>query len=426
MPNQFTLPNGLRVMLAPVNGTDTVSVLVLVRVGSRYEPAHLNGACHFIEHMMFKGTRRRPTAQHISRTLDAIGADFNAFTSKNHTGYYVKVDKSHLRLGLDIIDDMIFDSKMDKDELDRERGAIIQEIHMYEDNPMMHVSDLLEEVMFDGSTLGWEIAGTPKIIREVDADELCAFWKKFYQPSNMVLVVSGNMDERVRSWINETFGKRNSLHKTFDGFEPFAHHKPHRKPLARVQNKPTEQIQLAIGFPSFGAQDPRGAALTLMGVILGGNMSSRLFVEVRERRGLAYFVRVANDAYEEVGNFMIRAGLDKKRLDVAMTTIMKELRTIARAPVTVKELRDAKAYVRGQMAIRLEDSYQRAQWFAREKMFHRRVRTPEQYLKEIESVTRTQVHRAAKEILDLSQMSLAAVGPFKDGNDLLRKAGLGR
>lgn len=422
--NQFTLDNGLRVMLAEVNGTDTVSVLVLVRVGSRYEPARLNGACHFIEHMMFKGTRRRPTAQHISRTLDAIGADFNAFTGKNYTGYYVKVDKSHLHLGLDIIGDMIFASKMDRDELNRERGVIIEEIHMYEDNPMMHVSDLLEEVMFDGSTLGWEIAGKPKIIREVDRDEMFNFWEEFYQPSNMVLVVSGNIDAKGKRWIQETFGKRKSAHKTFRTFTAFASHKPHRKPLARVQTKPTEQVQIAMGFPSFGMRDPRNTALTLLGVILGGNMSSRLFVEVRERKGLAYFVRVANEAYEEVGNFMIRAGLDKKRMDVAMTTIMKELRKIIRAPVTAKELRDAKAYVRGQMAIRLEDSYERAQWFAREKMFQSRVRTPEQYLKTIESVTLKQVHHASKDVIDLSQMSFAAVGPFKDGNDLLKKSKL--
>jgi predicted Zn-dependent peptidase len=421
---QFTLDNGLRVMLAPVNGTDTVSVLVLVRVGSRYEPAHLNGSCHFIEHMMFKGTRRRPTAQHISRALDAIGADFNAFTGKNYTGYYVKVDKSHLELGLDMIDDMIFSSKMDKDELNRERGAIVEEIHMYEDNPMMHVSDLLERVMFEGSTLGWEIAGTPKIIREVDRDEMFTFWKKYYQPSNMVLVVSGNIDKRVKRWIDQTFGKRTSTHKTFDGFEPFTKHEPHKHPLARVQTKPTEQIQLAIGFPSFGLQDPRNPALSLLGVILGGNMSSRLFVEVRERKGLAYFVRVANDAYEDVGNFMIRAGLDKKRLDVAVTTIMRELKKIVRTPVTAKELRDAKTYVRGQMAIRFEDSYERADWFARQKMFQKSVRTPEQYLKLMEQVTLKDVKVVAAQVLDFKQMSVAAVGPFKSGQELLKKARL--
>ena len=237
---QYTLDNGLRVILAPVVGTDTVSVLTFVRVGSRYEYQKINGSSHFIEHILFKGTKRRPTAQHISRALDAIGADYNAFTGKNLTGYYVKVDKSHLELGIDIIDDMLFASKMDADEMNRERGAIVEEIHMYEDNPMMHVSDILEEVMFEGSSLGWEIAGTPKIIQEVDRDEIHTFYKKYYQPSNMVLVVSGNIDRKVNTWIEARFGKRKNSKEELTGFESFIQHAPHNKPLARVQNKETE------------------------------------------------------------------------------------------------------------------------------------------------------------------------------------------
>ena len=421
----FTLDNGMRVMMTPVAGTETVSVLVLVRVGSRYEYADISGASHFIEHMMFKGTRRRPTAQHISRTLDAIGADYNAFTGKKVTGYYVKVDKSHLELGIDLIDDMIFSSKFDKDEMNRERGAIVEEIHMYEDNPMMHVSELLERVMFDGSTLGWEIAGTPDIIRNVDRDEMHAFYKKNYQPSNMVLVVSGNIDRRVKKWIDARFGKRKNQKDVPSGFE--LHVDSGKKgPRARVQSKPTEQIQLAMGFPSFGEQDARNPAVQLLATILGGNMSSRLFTEVRERKGLAYFVRAMNTSYEETGVFMIRAGLDKKRLDVAVKTIMKEVRKIKREKVTSRELKAAKAYIRGQMAIRMEDSFQRAQWYAREKMFQRRVRSPKAYLKQLEAVTAADIQEAATIVFNEKQLSVAAVGPFKSGADLLRKAGLAK
>jgi len=258
---------------------------------------------------------------------------------------------------------------------------------------------------------------------KIDRDEMFAFWKKYYQPSNMVLVISGNIDKRVRTWVEQRFGKRKGTGEGLDGFEEFVSHKPQSLPRARVQTKPTEQIQLAIGFPSFGIQDPRNVALTLLGVILGGNMSSRLFVEVRERKGLAYFVRVANDAYEEVGNFMIRAGLDKNRLDVATKTILKELRKIVREPVSAKELRDAKAYVRGQMAIRLEDSFERASWFAKQKMFQSRVHTPQTYLKQIDAVTRRDVQQVAKDVLNLKQMSVAAVGPFEDEKVLLKKAG---
>jgi predicted Zn-dependent peptidase len=419
----YTLENGIRVLLAPVDGTDTVSVLVLVRVGSRYEYAQINGASHFIEHMMFKGTKRRPTAQHISRTVDSIGADYNAFTGKKVTGYYVKVDKSHLELGIDLIDDMLFASKVDKGEMDRERGAIVEEIHMYEDNPMMHVSDLLERVMFEGSTLGWEIAGTPKIIREVDRDEMYAFYKKYYQPSNMVLVVSGNIDRSVNRWIEARFGKRKNRTDVLEGFESYVAN-PQQGPRARVQSKPTEQIQLAIGFPSFGSQDSRNPAVQLLAIILGGNMSSRLFTEVRERKGLAYFVRAMNSSYEDVGVFMIRAGLDKKRLELAVKTIMKEVRKIKRERVSSRELKAANAYLRGQMAIKMEDSFNRAQWYAEQKMFQSRVKSPKAYLKLIDTATTTDIQEAAKTLLNEKQLSVAAVGPFKSGADLLRKCGL--
>ncbi|NQV88782.1 MAG: insulinase family protein [Parcubacteria group bacterium] len=424
MTNKYTLDNGMRVMLAPVNGTDTVSVLVLVRVGSRYEYAKINGASHFIEHMMFKGTKRRPTAQHISRALDAVGADYNAFTGKNVTGYYVKVDKSHLELGVDLIDDMLFNSKFDADEMNRERGAIVEEIHMYEDNPMMHVSDLLERVMFDGSTLGWEIAGTSEIIKEIDRDEMYAFHKKYYQPSNMLLVVSGNINRGVKGWVEKRFGSHKDGEVAVDGFETLELPALTKRPRARVQTKPTEQIQLAIGFPSFGSQDPRNPAVTLLANILGGNMSSRLFTEVRERKGLAYFVRAMNSSYEDTGVFMIRAGLDKTRLELAVKTIKKELSKISKEKVTTRELKSAKENVRGQMAIRLEDSFERAQWFAQEMLFHRRVRTPQIYLKQIDAVTAAEVLSVAKEILNNKQMSVAAVGPFVNGAALLKKAGL--
>ena len=417
------LKNGIKAFLVPVEGTQATTVLVMAKVGSRYETPEINGASHFIEHMMFKGTRRRPTAQHISRTLDGIGADYNAFTGKSYTGYYVKVDKSHLELGIDLIDDMLFSSKMDPKELDRERGAIVEEIHMYEDNPMMHVSDLLEQEMFTGSSLGWEIAGTPKIIKEIDRDEMHAFYKKYYQPSNMLLVVAGNVDRRARGWIESRFGRRKDAREAPGGFETLELPLANKRPRARVQTKKTQQIQLAMGFPGYGYQDPRNPAVSLLANILGGTMSSRLFTEVRERKGLAYFVRAAHSSYEDTGVFMIRAGLDKTRLELAMKTIRKEVRKIKRENVSAKELKQAKANVRGQMAIRLEDSFQRAQWFASEMMFQRRIRTPKTYLKRVEEVRPQDIKAAANDILNEKVLSLAAVGPFKDSGALLNASG---
>ncbi len=422
--SNYKLDNGMKVRLVPVSGTDTVSVLVMVKVGSRYEYAKINGASHFIEHMMFKGTRRRPTAQHISRTLDGIGADYNAFTGKSYTGYYVKVDKTHLELGIDLIDDMLFSSKMDAGELDRERGAIVEEIHMYEDNPMMHVDDLLEQVMFDGSSLGWEIAGTPKIIREIDRDEMYAFYKKYYQPSNMILVVAGNIDRSVRTWIDERFGRQKSTGENLEGFDAIELPSKTKVPRARVQSKKTEQIQLAMGFPGLGHQDPRLPAVALLANILGGTMSSRLFTEVRERKGLAYFVRASHQSYEDTGVFMIRAGLDKTRLELAVKTIRKELRKMTQEKVSARELKGAKANIRGHLAIKLEDSFQRAQYYAGQMLFKKRIQSPQAFLKNIEAVKASDIQAIAKELLSERSMSVAAVGPFKNELALLQDAGL--
>lgn len=430
---KLTLKNGLRVLFAPSTGTDTVTVLVFVRVGSRYEYKKISGASHFIEHLLFKGTTRRPTAQHISRTLDAAGAEFNAYTDKHVTGYYVKVDRKALDLSLDILSDMIFSSKFDAKELNRERQVVIEEINMYRDNPMRHVEDLLEEAMFPGSTLGWNIAGTPKTMTDMPRPEILDYYRGYYQPSNMVLVVAGNIDAKVRSRVDHWFGSHKRSEGTSTPFVPApgagttcagTTSRPGLGLRVGIQTKKTEQIQIAIGFPSFGIDDTRNPAISLLSIILGGNMSSRLFVQVRERRGLAYFVRAANGPYDDVGVFSIRAGLDKKRLPLAMGTIMSVLRAVVKTGVTGQELADAKTFLHGQLSIRMEDTFNRAEWFARQEMFHTEMETPQAYMKKIDALTAADVKRVAKEVIDFERMSLAAVGPYKDRTDFLKKAGL--
>lgn len=422
---QYSLKNGLRVLIAPSDGSDTVTVLVYVRVGSRYEYPKLSGASHFIEHLLFKGTKRRPTAQHISRALDAVGAEFNAYTDKHVTGYYVKVDRKALDLSLDILSDMIFHSKFDVKELNRERQVVIEEINMYRDNPMRHVEDLLEEAAFTDSTLGWNIAGSPKSMTQMPRAEILAYHQAYYEPSNMVLVVSGHVDDRVKARIEHWFGGGRGVAKAPQPFEPYTDcHTSKTAPWVRLQTKQTEQIQLGIGFPSFGIGDERNEALNLLSIILGGNMSSRLFVQVRERRGLAYFVRAANQLYDDVGIFSIRAGLDKKRLKLAMQTIRKELRAITKIPVSVRELKEAKAFLRGQLSIRMEDTFNQAEWAARHALFEHSTLSPQGYLKRIEALTVTDLKHVAREVFDEKRMSLAVVGPYENREDFLKKAGL--
>ena len=421
----YTLKNGMRVLLAPAKGTDTVTALVLVQVGSRYEYQKLNGASHFIEHLMFKGTKRRPTAQDISRTLDAIGADYNAYTEKHVTGYHMRVDRASLSLALDMLSDMVFHSKIDATELNRERNVVIEEINMYQDNPMQHVEDLIEEAMFDGSTLGWNIAGTVETMTKMPRKEILAFYKQYYQPSNMVLVVAGNIESSVKAEIEKRFGGLKDQENTRSVFAPFIPPTSSAEaPFVRLQTKETEQIQIAIGFPSFGVDDARNPALGLLSIILGGNMSSRLFVQVRERRGLAYFVRASNHTYDDVGTFLVRAGLDKKRLPLAMKTIIEQLKSVVKNGVTPQELKNAKTFVRGQLSIQLENSSSRAEWLARQFLFQKTVLDSHDYLKRIQRVTSAEMKRVAKEVIDFSKMSLAAVGPYKDREDFLKQAGL--
>ncbi len=414
MSQRLTLKNGARVHLVPFAGTDAATVLVLFKVGSRFETPDINGASHFIEHLMFKGTKRHPTTLDISRTLDAHGAEYNAFTGKDYTGYYVKIDAEHLPTAVDLLHDMLFHSLFDKKEMDRERNVIIEEINMYRDNPIMRVDDLLEEAMFQGNTLGWNIAGTPELMRSMTRDAVIAYRDSHYAPERMVVAVAGKVPKNIRALLDRTFGSVKKGKGEPDGFTPFAGRPAEAEPRFNVDFKETEQVQLAFGWPSYGYKDPRNPAVSLLASILGGTMSSRLFVAVRERRGLAYSVRAGNGAYQDVGAFTVMAGLDKSRLPEAVKTIQGELRKIRTSGVTVQELREAKDHAHGRLRLKMEDSSERADWFARQELFLDAAKTPDERLRQIDRVTRDAVRAAAKDILDPKKLSVAAVGPYKD------------
>lgn len=423
MKKPILLSNGMRAHLLPFSGTEAVTVLVLVKVGSRYEEPEINGASHYIEHLMFKGTKRRPTTLDISRGLDAVGAEYNAFTGKDYTGYYITMEAGKLPLAVDMLHDMIFHSKYDKTEMDRERGVIIEEINMYHDNPMMHVEELIEQTMFEGSTLGWDIAGSPETMRSMTRDAVIAFRDAYYAPERMVIGVAGKVSKDTRALLEKTFGKVKPKPMAKE-FAPFVPLKPSKTTRCRVQYKDVEQLQVALGFPSFGVQDKRNSAVSLLASILGGTMSSRLFISVRERKGLCYFVRAENGTYDDTGAFLIRSGLDKSRLPEAMKTILAEVEKIKKTGVTPRELKEAKDNFRGRILLRLEESSNRADWYARQELILGKALTPEERMKEIDAVKAADVKKVANEILDLSKMTAAAIGPFKDGKAFLKAAGL--
>ncbi len=425
MSKPVLLKNGIPVHLISVPGTQAATVLALVKVGSRYEYQAINGASHFIEHLMFKGTKRRPSTLDISRALDAVGAEYNAYTGKDITGYHVTAAAEHAPLAIDILHDMMFNSVYDKKELDRERGVIIEEINMYKDNPMMHVEELMEQAMYEGNTLGWDIAGTPELMRSMTRDNIIAYRDMYYDPSRLVLAVAGNIDAaKILALLEKTFGKVKGKGEPAKPFEVMPVLGKTKKPRARVQFKETEQIQVALGFPSYAVNDERNAAVGVLATILGGTMSSRLFVSVRERKGLCYFVRAGNSTYEDTGVFMVQSGIEKARLPLAVKTILAELRKIKKDGVTPRELREAKDNTRGRLRLRLEESSNQAEWYARQQLFLGKTKTPDEKLADMDKVTAAQVKAAANDILDFAKMSVGSVGPFKDVDEFFKAAGI--
>ncbi len=419
MSKVHTLKNGARVHLVPLNGTQAATLLVLFKVGSRQEPLKVWGGSHFIEHLMFKGTAKRPQTVDISKELDRYGAEYNAYTGKDLTGYWVKIATEQIPVAVDLLHDMLFNSKFAAAEMTREKKVIIEEIKMYEENPIMHLEDLLEEAMFASHTLGRNIAGTARSMLAMKRNDVIAYRDAYYVPENLVIAVAGNIPKNTLSLLEKSFG-RVKARSVVTGDSACVIEGEWDKPRVRLQNKPLEQIQVALGFPTFGRSHKDVEALKLLASILGGTMSSRLFIEVREKRGLCYNVRSSADFYEDVGVLMVRAGLDARRLTVAMKVIVAELKKIAKHGVTPAELKLAKDNVKGGTTLRLEDSSNLAEFYARQELFHGKVETAEQRLQKFNQTKLADIQRVAREVINFRRLSVAAIGPYKTPADLLK------
>lgn len=414
-----TLKNGTRVHLVPMEGTEAMTILVLYGVGSRDESDAVWGGSHFIEHLMFKGTKRRPSTLELTKLVDRYGAEYNAYTGKDLTAYYIKIDGQQAAVAIDVLGDMLTSSLFAPKEMDRERKVIIEEIKMYEENPIMHVEELLEEALFPNHVLGRNIAGTAKTMTKMRRSDILAYRDGYYVPENTVIVVSGKIPANAMAQLEKAFGKQQG--GTMKDRGPlFTPGKRGSAIPVRRQKKTLEQAQIAFGFPTIGRGHKDEDAIRLLSTILGGSMSSRLFIEVRERRGLAYTIRSSWDGFADVGYFQIRAGLDGSRLALACKVIMDECAKVVRRGVTAAELKQAKEHVRGAMTLHLEDSSERAEFFGRQELYFGRVRSVEERLKDIERVRLADVNRVARDILDPKRMAVGAVGPFAKDEDILQ------
>src|SRR3989338_7469644 len=305
------LKNGLRVITVPMKDNGTVTVLVLVEAGSKYETKKVNGISHFLEHMCFKGTVKRPKAVDISKELDALGSQYNAFTAQEYTCYYAKSDAKHFKKILDVVSDIYLNSAFPEAEIQKEKGVIIEEINMYEDMPARHVQDLFMKLLYGDTPAGWNIAGEKKNILQMTRDDFVKYKSEHYLPEATVLVVAGKVTEQeVLKEVNKIFskvsrGKKNGKIQVKD---------KQGKPQALASFKKTDQTHFVLGVRSHDLFSKYNAVLSVLGGVLGGGMSSRLFVKLREEMGVGYYVRAYNDAYTDHGVFQISAGVDNKRI----------------------------------------------------------------------------------------------------------------
>lgn len=409
-----TFSNGLRLITVPMKGVQSVTVMMMVGVGSRYEEKDINGISHFLEHMAFKGTAKRPTALAIASTIDGIGAEFNAFTTKDHTGYYIKAASKHLPLILDVLSDMLLHSKFDAAEIEKERGVIVEEINMYEDTPMRKIGDLYENLLYGDTKLGRDIAGRKEVIRRVKRDDFQAYIERFYGPGSTVVAIAGGSqtydEQSLRVLVEQYLGSW--ANKTPVPMERFSN--TQQSPSLLVHFKDTQQAHIAVGMPSYHLTHPDRFKLAIMTTILGGGMSSRMFIEVREKRGLAYYVRASNEQYQDVGNFVTQAGVDVVRIDDAIKVILEQFQKLKETGVTDEELTRAKEYLKGRLTLELEDSKSIASLFASSDLLEDSIKTPEEIIAGIDAVTGDQVKEVAQDIFKSSLMNLAVIGPYKE------------
>ncbi|HCM38222.1 MAG: Processing protease [Candidatus Gottesmanbacteria bacterium GW2011_GWB1_43_11] len=413
--HRHTLKNKLELLTIPMPQVESATVMVMVGAGSRYESKKINGLAHFLEHMAFKGSKKRPSSLLISSTIDAIGGEFNAFTGKDHTGFYVKARSEHIPLVVDVLSDMILNPLLKEEEIEREKGVIIEEIHMYEDTPMRHIGDVYEGLLYGDTPLGWDTAGKPEIIRAIARKDFVTYMDGLYRPNNAVMVIAGQVgssQSAVRSLIDKSLQgwKKDKLwqwKKQSDKQD---------QPQVKVKYKNTEQAHLALGVRAYNLSDPRRFALSVLTTIMGGGMSSRLFIEVRERRGLAYYVHANAEQYLDVGNFVTQAGVDVARIDEAIRVILDQYWGIANGNylISSEELTKAKEYLKGRLTLELEDSRSVAGFYATQEILKRQILTPDEVIAKTEAVTKDEVVAVAREIFVEKHLNLAVIGPYKE------------
>ena len=402
-----TFQNGLRAIVAPMKDTQAITLWVLFGTGSKYETKRINGISHFLEHLFFKGTKSRPEAGQVNRELDRLGAESNAFTSKEYTGYYVKAAAKHFDTALDIVSDILIKPLFKKEEIEKERGVILQEISMYEDDPRRQAAEIFEELLYGDQPAGWDTAGYPETVKNITRDDIVRYKQSHYLTSNAVVAVAGNIEAGAafkkveKAFAQMARGEKLSKPQVRDA---------QKLPAVKFKKKDVDQTHIRLGVRAYDMYDERRYALGVLNTILGGNWSSRLFMELREKLGLTYYVRSFMEEYTDTGYVMAAAGVPHRTLPQVAKKIIEVFKD-AKKKISPSEIKFAKEYIRGQTALAFESTDEVATFLASQELFRKKIMTPEEILAKIEKVQKDDIMKIARDIFRPSRVNLAAIGP---------------
>lgn len=390
-------------------------MLAMVKSGSRNETKTEKGLAHFCEHMVFKGGKKFKNAQSIASAIDNVGGELNAYTSEEITAYYVKVAKEFIETGLDVLEDLVIYPQFQEAEIEKEKGVIIEEINMYEDMPKSKAQMELAAIIYPHHPLGWPIAGEKKTILGINRDNFKQYHHKMYCGENLVVILAGAVKEQDWQKVEKRFsgvplGQIATTEKPLEN---------QIKPKPKITNKKSEQTHLAFGFRSIPLADPNRFAHKILAVILGGSMSSRLFVNLREKQGLCYYIQANTETFTDSGYFNIAAGVDNSRALIAIKSIIEEVAKISHREITDQELKKAKELMIGRMKLNLEDSEQIAEYFITQEVLENQIQTPIQVAEQIRSVSKKQIKKLAEKIFQAKQVNLSWVGPKQDEEKIL-------
>ena len=409
--NQIKLNNGLRIVTVPMADNPAVTVLVMVETGSKYETKEISGLSHFLEHMVFKGTPKRPTSMDISKELESLGAHYNAFTSQEFTGYYAKVSKQHTDTALDVVSDIYLNPLLDSKEIEKEKGVIVEEIRMYKDTPHRQIHNLYMALVYGDQPAGWKITGTEDTVKSFKRDDFLKYRSEHYVAERTIVVVSGAIDEKEIVEKIETAFKDIPNTKSLDKVKV---DDTQDKPRLLLQYKETDQAHLILGVRTFDSKSKYDETLSVLATLLGGGMSSRLFHKLRDEMGVGYYIHASHDSYTDHGLFNISAGVDTKRIEEVVGVLIDECKKIINEDITDVELKKVKDYISGSFVLNLETSDSRAEYVAANLIMKGKIESPDELISKINSVTVDDIKELAKKIFVDEKLNLAIIGPYKD------------